>query len=63
VAELRAKWQQEWDNKPLPPPPPQMFATSDEASDACRAFAKQNGYGLVTKSTRKDKVREPFRDV
>lgn len=40
-----------------------MFATSDEASDACRAFAKQNGYGLVTKSTRKDKVREPFRDV
>jgi len=53
---MRAKWQLEWANKPLPPPPPQIFATHEEAKEACQTFARRNGYDLATKSTKTDKV-------
>ncbi|GAB7340668.1 hypothetical protein MBLNU457_7060t2 [Dothideomycetes sp. NU457] len=54
VADLRARWQVEWADKPLPPPPPQIYASHEEASEACRDFAKQHGYQLATKSTQTD---------
>ncbi|KAF4554046.1 Hypothetical protein D9617_5g069220 [Elsinoe fawcettii] len=55
VAQLRAKWQTEFANKPMPPPPPEVFETKEQAIDSCKRFARENGYKLTIAHSNRDK--------
>ena len=56
VAELREQWQAEYRDVALPPPPPEIFNSRQEAVDSCKQFAQRHGYKLTVGQSRKDNV-------